>query len=211
MTTELTTPGWYPDPMARHELRYHDGTSWTDHVSSAGVQSTDLDVQSDTAQPEAAQASDPAFGLPMQKRRLMAFVTLGCAAVMALAVFLPWGTGTGGSASGADIGLGYLTGLCAIGLAGYGYNALHAPVVRYHPGALTAIIITVLTAALVNEGLEKLDSVTFGVGEVRAGIGLNLTLLAPLVAIWPLVVFWKDYRAQLARRRMVAAGALAGP
>lgn len=33
--------GWYPDPTSRHELRYYDGTDWTEHVSNAGVTSTD--------------------------------------------------------------------------------------------------------------------------------------------------------------------------
>ena len=32
---------WYPDPMGRHELRYYDGSAWTDHVSSGGKQSID--------------------------------------------------------------------------------------------------------------------------------------------------------------------------
>ncbi|MFT5202259.1 MAG: hypothetical protein ACI9C1_001645 [Candidatus Aldehydirespiratoraceae bacterium] len=32
---------WYPDPGGKHELRYYDGTAWTDHVSSHGRQSTD--------------------------------------------------------------------------------------------------------------------------------------------------------------------------
>jgi uncharacterized protein YxjI len=32
---------WYPDPSGRHELRYYDGSRWTDHVSSNGRQSTD--------------------------------------------------------------------------------------------------------------------------------------------------------------------------
>jgi uncharacterized protein YxjI len=32
---------WYPDPTGRHELRYYDGTAWTDHVSDRGVQGTD--------------------------------------------------------------------------------------------------------------------------------------------------------------------------
>ncbi|MEM7140587.1 MAG: DUF2510 domain-containing protein [Actinomycetota bacterium] len=33
--------GWHPDPSGGHELRYHDGTDWTAHVSDGGVQSTD--------------------------------------------------------------------------------------------------------------------------------------------------------------------------
>lgn len=33
--------GWHPDPKGSHELRYHDGSRWTHHVSDAGQQSTD--------------------------------------------------------------------------------------------------------------------------------------------------------------------------
>ena len=37
-----TTPAnWYPDPMNRHELRYWDGSAWTEHISNAGVTGTD--------------------------------------------------------------------------------------------------------------------------------------------------------------------------
>jgi hypothetical protein len=32
---------WVEDPYGRHELRYWDGTSWSEHVSDAGVASTD--------------------------------------------------------------------------------------------------------------------------------------------------------------------------
>lgn len=32
---------WYPDPMGRHQLRYWDGTAWTEHVSTNGVQASD--------------------------------------------------------------------------------------------------------------------------------------------------------------------------
>ena len=34
----MTHPAdWYPDPQRRHELRYYDGTTWTEHVSDGGV------------------------------------------------------------------------------------------------------------------------------------------------------------------------------
>lgn len=37
----VSPPAWAADPHGRHELRYWDGTAWTDHVSNSGVQSTD--------------------------------------------------------------------------------------------------------------------------------------------------------------------------
>ncbi len=36
-----TPAGWHPDPQGRHELRYWDGSKWTDHVSDAGVTAKD--------------------------------------------------------------------------------------------------------------------------------------------------------------------------
>ena len=36
--------GWYADPSGRFELRYWDGTAWTEHVSRAGQQFTDPPV-----------------------------------------------------------------------------------------------------------------------------------------------------------------------
>lgn len=41
MSTPTPTPGWYPDPMGRNEYRWHDGTEWTENVSSHGRQSVD--------------------------------------------------------------------------------------------------------------------------------------------------------------------------
>ena len=32
---------WYPDPFGRHEFRYYDGTTWTEHVSNRGATSVD--------------------------------------------------------------------------------------------------------------------------------------------------------------------------
>jgi uncharacterized protein YxjI len=40
-TTEPHSPDWYPDPYGRHEVRYFDGSQWTEHVASHGRQSTD--------------------------------------------------------------------------------------------------------------------------------------------------------------------------
>lgn len=37
----VTPANWYPDPTNRHQLRYWDGTAWTDHVSDNGVAGTD--------------------------------------------------------------------------------------------------------------------------------------------------------------------------
>ena len=43
--TSSTTPNipanWYPDPSKRYELRYWNGSAWTAHVATGGVQSTD--------------------------------------------------------------------------------------------------------------------------------------------------------------------------
>ena len=32
---------WHPDPMGRHQLRYWNGSAWTEHVSDNGIQATD--------------------------------------------------------------------------------------------------------------------------------------------------------------------------
>jgi hypothetical protein len=36
-----TTADWHPDPFRRHELRFHDGRIWTEHVSDRGVPGVD--------------------------------------------------------------------------------------------------------------------------------------------------------------------------
>jgi hypothetical protein len=33
--------GWHPDPAGRHEMRYWNGSGWTDDVSDAGVAAKD--------------------------------------------------------------------------------------------------------------------------------------------------------------------------
>lgn len=37
----MTNPDWYPDPLGRFEVRYHDGAQWTEHVATGGAASAD--------------------------------------------------------------------------------------------------------------------------------------------------------------------------
>jgi hypothetical protein len=53
-------PGWWPDPTARHQYRYFDGTAWTEHVSNSGVLATDSLV----AAPPSASSSEREQGAP---------------------------------------------------------------------------------------------------------------------------------------------------
>jgi Protein of unknown function (DUF2510) len=42
--TPAVPAGWYADPAGRFELRYWDGSTWTEHVSRTGQQFTDPPV-----------------------------------------------------------------------------------------------------------------------------------------------------------------------
>jgi hypothetical protein len=46
-----TSVGWKADPSGQHELRYHDGTTWTEHVADAGVTGQDPFDPGDVAAP----------------------------------------------------------------------------------------------------------------------------------------------------------------
>lgn len=51
----MNEAGWQPDPTGRHEVRYFDGTRWSDHVGDGGQQATDTfesTVIRDTAAPD---------------------------------------------------------------------------------------------------------------------------------------------------------------
>jgi Protein of unknown function (DUF2510) len=43
-TSPSVPAGWYTDPAGRYDLRYWDGSAWTEHVSRAGQQSMDPPV-----------------------------------------------------------------------------------------------------------------------------------------------------------------------
>ncbi len=55
-------PAWHPDPTGRHELRYWDGATWTQHVSDRGqVGSDDL-----TTPTPSAVAPEPVASAPVE-------------------------------------------------------------------------------------------------------------------------------------------------
>jgi hypothetical protein len=52
-------PGWLPDPDARHEYRYWDGSGWTADVADGGVTSTDPVSRGVPAPPPPSPGGDP--------------------------------------------------------------------------------------------------------------------------------------------------------
>lgn len=55
---------WQPDPAGQHEYRWHDGTNWTDHVSTGGqVTSAPLPAQGARASQPTAVGTSPTAGI----------------------------------------------------------------------------------------------------------------------------------------------------
>ena len=52
-------PSWHPDPTGRHELRYWDGSTWTDHVADQGNQSVDPLIPQPDPTPQSVAAAEP--------------------------------------------------------------------------------------------------------------------------------------------------------
>jgi hypothetical protein len=51
---------WMPDPSGSHQLRWWDGSAWTEHVSDNGVASVEMSAAPVVMAPT---ASPPSFGL----------------------------------------------------------------------------------------------------------------------------------------------------
>lgn len=51
---------WYPDPTGRNELRYWDGSAWTDHVANRGQQKIDPLVTAPRVKESYSMAVEPA-------------------------------------------------------------------------------------------------------------------------------------------------------
>ncbi|HEY5696691.1 MAG TPA: DUF2510 domain-containing protein [Acidimicrobiales bacterium] len=102
--------GWHADPLERHELRFWNGTQWTEHVSDRGVQAVDhLGVASMST----AKSDMPQGGWPERSYRVSVDNTVSAKLVLTDAALVA--TGKGGvlfelpwrsveSASGLGIG-----------------------------------------------------------------------------------------------------------
>lgn len=60
----MAEEGWQSDPFGRHELRYHSGKVWTEHVSDGGVQGSDPPVPD--PQPQTEKRTEPTAQQPAQ-------------------------------------------------------------------------------------------------------------------------------------------------
>lgn len=63
---------WYADPAGRHQVRYWDGTDWTDHVADAGVSATEPLETAAPAPTAPVPHSNPPAGGWMDKAKALA-------------------------------------------------------------------------------------------------------------------------------------------
>ncbi len=56
----MSEAAWQPDPTGRHQVRFWDGSRWTDHVADDGVQSTDPVGEADAPREPAAEPTQGA-------------------------------------------------------------------------------------------------------------------------------------------------------
>ena len=101
-TAVTTAPGWWADPLLRHELRYFDGNAWTNHVLDSGVPAFDplpVGIKLAAPNPERQPFEPPGFaGVPavvLRKRRrrraqLRGFMWAGVALLVLLALLVSW-------------------------------------------------------------------------------------------------------------------------
>jgi hypothetical protein len=82
-----------PDPSGRHELRYWDGTQWSEHVSDRGETATDplqIDYPAPVEAPPLATAMPAAGGYPQSRRsgKAIASLVLGIVGLIVFGVIM---------------------------------------------------------------------------------------------------------------------------
>jgi hypothetical protein len=149
--TEVIEAGWHPDPLGRHEQRYHDGTSWTEHVSDGtpGPTAGTAPAVSRMAVPGTASVVTlPDSAEQEHRRRLWGMAMIGVAAALLVTGAPTWVSGSGSDAtslSGYELGAGGTLAFLGVLLGLYGLQALKRPRVRYHVGALLIVVTGVIS------------------------------------------------------------------
>jgi uncharacterized RDD family membrane protein YckC len=64
MTGSENPPRWAPDPLGRHQYRYWDGTSWSEHVADNGITSVDPPTAPAPAVGTGASAAPTSWSAP---------------------------------------------------------------------------------------------------------------------------------------------------
>ncbi|HEV3227508.1 MAG TPA: DUF2510 domain-containing protein [Acidimicrobiales bacterium] len=78
--------GWYPDPTARHELRYWDGYTWLDNVSDRGAAATDALGGKPMPPPSEAAAKAASGPAASSSSKTPLYLALGGVAVVVIII-----------------------------------------------------------------------------------------------------------------------------
>jgi len=87
-STQSGGAGWHPDPSGRHQLRYWDGTTWTDSVSDNGVTSNDPAAGGAVTQVGYGYGIAPSYQLSSKGKRFGALLLEALLVVVTL--FIGW-------------------------------------------------------------------------------------------------------------------------
>jgi hypothetical protein len=175
---------WKPDPLGRHELRWWNGTAWTDDIANSGVVSKEGQRTPPLVAPAASATSSgmTLFGRPLDSNGIA--MLLGASALL-LGSLLPWAQVNAGlfsrSVNGTD-GDGIIT----LGLAAGIVALLFTMVLK--PGSSRGGLICVLVCGLIALAVTGYDAANItrladeSFVEVEVGIGLYACLGGAIAA-----------------------------
>jgi hypothetical protein len=128
---------------------------------------------------------------------LLGVVMAGAGLGVALTSLMPWAETSNGSLSGFSWGPGKATLVCGLLLVAYGVQVAVPTRARLAfgwavAGVVGAVLVVCFSYVVVDTVVHPKLGIT--IGAVGAGSGLVLCFLFAFVAVWPLVVLWKDDR-----------------